>query len=199
MWKRSLILNRTTTQAISLSTTTNSQHTLNRHSIFKRYSSSSTNGSDGIDKKEQVIKFYKVEEQYGYLSNFAPYPIKCRGKIWPTSEHFFQSMKFEGTPDEERIRNAKTPQEAFDLARSLPNKRVDWKEVREEIMRESIRAKFTQHKDLHKLLIDTHPKRLVEDSKDDKLWGGSLPGSQNRFGFLLEEFREKLLGEKEKR
>jgi predicted NAD-dependent protein-ADP-ribosyltransferase YbiA (DUF1768 family) len=37
-----------------------------------------------------MIRFYSVTAEYGELFNFAPYPIKLRGKRWPTSEHFFQ-------------------------------------------------------------------------------------------------------------
>ena len=35
------------------------------------------------------IKFYKVNDAYGYMSNFAPYPFSDGNKIWPTSEHYF--------------------------------------------------------------------------------------------------------------
>ena len=40
------------------------------------------------------IKFYRVNDAYGYLSNFAPYPFEINGLIWSTSEHYFQAQKF---------------------------------------------------------------------------------------------------------
>ena len=57
----------------------------------------------------RVIKFYKVQEQFGCFSNFAPYPIEVGGVVWPTSEHFFQAQKFAGTKFEEEIRRVKSP------------------------------------------------------------------------------------------
>ncbi len=44
---------------------------------------------------ENVIKFYNVSDKFGEFSNFAAHPIKLKGKKWPTSEHYFQAMKFE--------------------------------------------------------------------------------------------------------
>ena len=35
------------------------------------------------------ILFYRVNEPYGELSNFAPCPIELKGKVWPTSEHYW--------------------------------------------------------------------------------------------------------------
>ena len=54
-------------------------------------------------------------------------------------------MKFEGKEEEEKIRNAATPGDAFRLGRSLPDRRTDWEEVKEDYMLEGLRAKFTQH------------------------------------------------------
>jgi N-glycosidase YbiA len=33
------------------------------------------------------IHFYSTADDYGELSNFAAFPIRLRGKTWPTSEH----------------------------------------------------------------------------------------------------------------
>ncbi len=50
------------------------------------------------------IKFYKVNDAYGYMSNFAPYPFSDGNKIWPTSEHYFQAQKFLVPEIQEKIR-----------------------------------------------------------------------------------------------
>ena len=49
-----------------------------------------------------VIKFYSVTDEYGEFSNFARHPIKLSGKVWPTTEHYFQAMKFESKSDQEK-------------------------------------------------------------------------------------------------
>jgi ribA/ribD-fused uncharacterized protein len=47
------------------------------------------------------ILFYRVNEPYGFFSNFSKHPITLNGKEWPTTEHYFQAQKFVGTPYEE--------------------------------------------------------------------------------------------------
>jgi predicted NAD-dependent protein-ADP-ribosyltransferase YbiA (DUF1768 family) len=39
------------------------------------------------------IKFYRLNDDYGEFSNFAPFPIQLDGQRWPTSEHYFQAQK----------------------------------------------------------------------------------------------------------
>ena len=57
----------------------------------------------------EPIRFYSVSAEHGELSNFAPYPIRLRKKLWPTSEHYFQAQKFADARDQEAIRTANTP------------------------------------------------------------------------------------------
>ncbi len=102
------------------------------------------------------ITFYSVSGQYGYFSNFSPHPISLKGKTWPTSEHFFQAQKFAGTPDEEEVRLAKSPMIAARMGRSRKRPlRTDWESVKDSIMHEAVRAKFTQHADLREVLLAT--------------------------------------------
>ena len=44
-----------------------------------------------------AIYFYKVTDKYGCFSNFSPHTFNLEGKVWITSEHYFQSQKFCGT------------------------------------------------------------------------------------------------------
>ena len=59
-------------------------------------------------------------KKWGEFSNFYPAIIHLRGKEWPTTEHFFQAMKFEGTPHEDEIRAAPSAGEsgAWSFARA---------------------------------------------------------------------------------
>ena len=88
------------------------------------------------------ILFYRVNEPYGEFSNFAPYPIELKGKVWPTSEHYFQAQKFAGTDYEEAIRLAETPMVAANMGRNRERMlRLGWEGVKDDIMREALRAK----------------------------------------------------------
>jgi hypothetical protein len=64
-----------------------------------------------------VIYFYSTDDDYGEFSNFALYPIKLKKKIWSTTEHYFQAMKFKDKVRQERIRKANTPRLAAQMGR----------------------------------------------------------------------------------
>jgi ribA/ribD-fused uncharacterized protein len=141
------------------------------------------------------ILFYRVDEPYGEFSNFAPYPIKLNGRTWPTSEHYFQAQKFAGTEHEQAVRKAKSPMTAAHLGRSrkLPLRR-DLESVKDQVMREALRAKFTQYPELTSLLLATGDAKLVEHTEKDRYWGDGGDGSgKNRLGILLMELRAELI------
>jgi hypothetical protein len=140
------------------------------------------------------ILFYRQNDAYGEFSNFSPHPFELDGKVWPTSEHYFQAKKFAGTEHEETVRNAKTPSMAAKLgrSRSLPL-RADWEAVKEDVMREALRAKFDQHPKLKSLLLSTGDAELIEHTRNDRYWADGGDGTgKNRLGILLIELRAQL-------
>jgi ribA/ribD-fused uncharacterized protein len=148
----------------------------------------------------EVIQFYSVSDEYGCFSNFAAYPIKMKGKTWPTSEHFFQAQKFNDRSHQDQIRKAKSPMIAARWGRDRKKKlRRDWESMKIGIMREAVLAKFTQHDDLRDILISTGDAKMVEHTSNDSFWGDGGDGSgENWLGRILMEVREKLSEEKVK-
>ena len=142
----------------------------------------------------KVIKFYKVTDPFGCFSNFAPYPIEMDGKVWPTSEHYFQGQKFAGTKFEEEIRLIKSPMIAARMGRDRSKPlRADWESVKDEIMRQAVLAKFTQHADIRETLLATGDALLVEHTKNDSYWGDGEHGQgRNMLGQILASVREEL-------
>lgn len=140
------------------------------------------------------IEFYSVSDEYGWMSNFAPYPIKLKGKVWPTVEHYFQAQKFAGTEHEQRIRKAKSPAIAARLGRDRSKKlRRDWESAKDSIMYAALKAKFTQHEELRKMLLATGDAKLIEHTENDDYWGDGGDGSgKNRLGQLLMRLRTEL-------
>jgi len=60
-------------------------------------------------------------------------------------------------------------------------------------MREALMAKFTQHADLHQMLLETGSAEIIEHTTNDSYWGDGGDGSgKNMLGKLLVETREKL-------
>lgn len=116
--------------------------------------------------------------------------------MWPTSEHYFQAQKFVGTPFVEQIRQLSRPREAFDFTRDPKVslwRRDDWEHIKEAVMYKALLAKFTQHYDLRKLLLETQDRKLVEHSPYDSYWGDGGDGKgKNRLGVLLVKLRSEL-------
>lgn len=140
------------------------------------------------------IEFWKTGEPFGELSNFAEYPIEIGGKVWKTTEHYFQAQKFVGTPHEAEIQAAETPAIAAAMGRDKSRPlRPDWESVKEDIMREALEAKFHQHPELAALLSSTGDALLTEASPKDGYWGTGADGKgKNRLGELLMQVRATL-------
>lgn len=142
------------------------------------------------------IEFYRTRDTYGFFSNFSHHPIALDGKVWPTTEHYFQAKKFAGTEHEEAVRLAKTPMVAAQMGRSRKRPlRPDWESVKDSIMYEAVLAKFTQHEDLKDALIATGDAILVEHTTNDSYWGDGGDGSgKNRLGETLMAVRGHIRG-----
>jgi len=70
-----------------------------------------------MEALNEPIKFYHLNKPYGFFSNFAPYSIFLKEKIWSTSEHYFQAQKFVNTPHEEEVRLVQTARESAEMGR----------------------------------------------------------------------------------
>jgi ribA/ribD-fused uncharacterized protein len=143
------------------------------------------------------VRFYRVSDPYGEFSNFSPHPFTLWGRVWPTSEHYFQARKFAGSLYEEEIRRAKSSMLAARLGRSRAHPlREDWETVKESVMREALAAKFGQHPALKAVLLGTGEAELIEHTRNDRYWGDGGDGAgKNRLGHLLMELRAKLRAE----
>ena len=143
---------------------------------------------------EAVVEFYRTGDKYGEFSNFAPFPILLRGVEWPTTEHYFQGQKFAGTPHEEAVRLAESPMLAAKMGRERSRPlRPDWESVKDDIMRDAVRAKFEQHPSLRELLLSTGTAEIIEHTRNDAYWGDGGDGTgRNMLGRILMEVREQL-------
>lgn len=143
-----------------------------------------------------IVNFYSVSDEFGEFSNFAGFPIKLDGKLWPTTEHYFQAQKFEDQVYREKIRKTASPMIAARLGRSRKQPlRRDWEAVKIDVMRKAVEAKFTQHEELKTLLLSTAEAKLVEHTERDDFWGDGGDGrGKNMLGRILMQVREGLRG-----
>ncbi len=142
----------------------------------------------------QLIKFYSVSDEYGEFSNFALYPVKLNGKVWRTSEHYFQAMKFESPADQADIRKSNTLMLAAMKGRDRKRKlKRHWKSSKDSVMFTVVLAKFSQHENLRALLLSTGTAKIVEHTENDAYWGDGGDGKgKNRLGQILMRVRSKL-------
>lgn len=71
--------------------------------------------------------------------------------------------------------------------------RPDWEEIKIEVMKRGLYAKFTQNPDLKKSLLGTGDREIIEDSPYDSFWGcGPKGDGQNQLGKLLMRLRSHL-------
>jgi ribA/ribD-fused uncharacterized protein len=141
------------------------------------------------------ILFYKIKEPYGDFSNFSPHPITLKGKVWKTTEHYFQAQKFARTEYEENVRLTPGPMAAAKMGRdrSLPL-RSDWEQVKENVMKEALLAKIDQYPKIKELLLSTNDDdEIIEHTENDNYWADGGDGSgKNRLGVIWMEIRKEL-------
>ena len=71
--------------------------------------------------------------------------------------------------------------------------RPDWESVKNDIMHDAIRAKFTQNSDLKRKLLQTGNAELIEASPKDAYWGTGPNGDGlNMLGKILMTVRQEI-------
>jgi ribA/ribD-fused uncharacterized protein len=154
------------------------------------------------DALPTVVHFYSHrEEPFGCFSNFSPHSFKAHGIHWTTSEHYFQAFKFPmHSRDFKDVVNASSPGKAATIGRDRSRPlRKDWEAVKEQVMYEAVKAKFSQNADIHAILMGTGDATLVEHTFNDSYWGDGGDGSgKNRLGFVLEKVRKEFADEYQK-
>jgi len=163
----------------------------------------------GSDEPEpEPVLFFGSDESkgpYRNFSNMSAHPIDMDGEKFPTVEHYFQAMKAKEFKDDEiynKIVKSKTPKAAKALGIKVKNFVTEvWDDKRDEIMSKAIHAKFSQHPELRKELLDTGDKVIGEANPRDTYWGigtavesdkAKTPSKwrgQNKLGKMLMELR----------
>lgn len=138
---------------------------------------------------KKIITQFKGK--YRFLSNFYPVTITIEGKKYPSTEHYYQAMKFKDPSLQEKIRMAPTPASAKKIAHKH-TPRDDWKDISLEIMERALRAKF-KIPELKNKLLNTEDAILKEGNTwGDKFWGVDLKTDEgkNHLGKLLMKIRD---------
>jgi predicted NAD-dependent protein-ADP-ribosyltransferase YbiA (DUF1768 family) len=166
-----------------------------------------------------VIKFHLPRGPYGEFSNFYVRPIVVENLNWPVgTAQFYQAMKLANDDAQEHVRTKLSqPGQVRSYCSQQTQLRADWEDsvsglspkaletftddsglvvnlVKDHFMYTALIAKFTQHKDLAKILIDTDDSLLIEDTRSNFYWGnGSFGNGLNKLGRMLMLVRKSLV------
>lgn len=138
-----------------------------------------------------MIKEFK--NQYFFLSNFYECPIYYNKLVFCNAEAAFQAQKVIDEKEQYKFINLNASQ-ARKLGKTIVL-RKDWEEVKDNIMYEIVKRKFTVNKKLQQKLIDTKDEELVEGNWwHDTYWGiDSKTGiGKNKLGKILMKVREEV-------
>ena len=132
--------------------------------------------------------------KYFFLSNFYSHPVTWEGIIYPTNEHAFQAAKTLNSKERQRIALATTPGYAKSMGRKV-KLRSDWEQVKYNIMRQIVFAKFNSN--LGDRLLATGDAYLEEKNWwGDKIWGVCDGEGKNWLGEILMSVRAELKAER---
>jgi ribA/ribD-fused uncharacterized protein len=162
-----------------------------------------------IPDDNRILFFDRDRQGFGFLSNFREAPITLDGLTWRSTEYYYQAQKSRFSDYRQAIREAKSPghakRPATDprLSKKIGKQswfygrenaiRADWQSVKLSIMESAVRAKFNQHADLKRMLLETLDAEIIEDSGFDSFWGIGKDGQgTNRMGTVLVAVRTEL-------
>ena len=133
---------------------------------------------------EKAIRAFRGK--YAFLSNMYEAPFEWDGRMYRNSEAAFQSAKTLKKKYRDDFSGA-DGKKAKRMGRTISLRR-DWESVKDGIMEEVVRAKFSQNPELLRRLIDTGDMELVEgNSWHDTYWGvdQETGEGENHLGIIL--------------
>ena len=146
---------------------------------------------EGYFMKKVINKF---EGDHEFLSNFARCNVVYDGNIYPTVEHAYQAAKSLDNSIQKSFTTLTTPGKAKKLGRQIQI-RPDWEQVKDNIMKDLLRQKFS-HEPFKSQLLATGNTKLVEGNTwNDTYWGICNGKGLNMLGTLLMEVRSELIEE----
>lgn len=155
-----------------------------------------------------IVRFHLITEENAYMSNWFPCETVIDGIIYSCAEQYMMAQKallFGDKEIAEKIMLTDDPQEMKDLGKKARkfNGKI-WDGYKQLIVYTAVKAKFTQHEDLRKMLLATGDAIPVECAYHDRVWGIGMDmqnpdaeypdrwQGQNLLGLTIMRVREEL-------
>lgn len=131
--------------------------------------------------------------EFKYLSTFSKHPVSLDGFgtdnltfVFPTTEAAYQACKNPQDIDYVKQQVCASNPKISKILGKATTLREDWEQRKEEIMFRIVKAKFTQHPEIRKLLCETGLRIIIKCSKRSTFWNNP---TYNRMGKLLQKVR----------
>lgn len=136
--------------------------------------------------KYSVICFHNPNESNGFLSNWYLSNFTLNGIVYTSMEQYMMYMKaitFDDKVTAAKVLNTMDVATIKALGRQVRNYNDSiWAGMRQIIVYEGLKAKFSQNSTLREMLLNTGSSILAECAVKDKIWGIGLSMSDpNRF------------------
>ena len=133
---------------------------------------------------KRVICFHNPDEENGYLSNWYLSDFRWNGQDFTSMEQYMMYRKaitFGDTKTAKEIMSSADVGKIKALGRSVKNYNdIIWNGLRQVIIYEGLREKFSQNDDLQDRLLATKDHFLAECAVQDKIWGIGLSMKDDR-------------------
>lgn len=148
----------------------------------------------GEERIENHMTIDSFRGPYAFLSNFKEANIYIFDSMFRNAEAAYQSQK---CPERAYRFVGLSAAEAKTLGKTVPI-RKNWDEIKVNVMRTVLLAKFRQNRRLAKQLLDTKDSLLIEGNTwHDTYWGVCNGIGKNMLGELLMEVRAIIQKEEE--
>ena len=128
-----------------------------------------------------------MRNEFAFLSNYYPCTVEYEGLVYNSSEAAFQAQKVTDVNEKKKFCNI-TPNESKRLGRRV-HLRKDWESVKDQIMYEIVKAKFSQNEDFKALLLQVKEPIVEDNTWNDTYWGVCNGVGKNKLGKILEKIK----------
>ena len=140
---------------------------------------------------EGRVEIDRFIDEFAFLSNFYPSPVRFEGRSYSTVEHAYQAAKSTDENIRKMIAEAKSAGIAKKLGRSV-ELRSGWESIRLQVMLDLIRQKFS-NPFLRDAWIATGEAELTEGNYwNDRFWGVCRGVGENNLGKILMKVRSEV-------
>ncbi|MFL0803548.1 MAG: NADAR family protein [Agarilytica sp.] len=141
---------------------------------------------------EESLQFSRFDTDH--LLSTAARKIELEGQEWASAEHYVHAMLAANASLADRIKNAGSAQQAYDLNKPWYRaKKRGWKGLRRVLMTRALYTLVQMYPDIKAYLMETGEQKLSETSLYDHYWGvGRDWRGENMAGRTWMDVRKKL-------